>query len=1082
MKKQILLTMLLAWTMPFFLKAQCTPPDLTVEIRPGFEFTTFLSCNNATLILEANSLSIGTTFQWVKQPNTTTIISTFQTLTISEIGTYTVTGIALDGCKATASINVIKDLTPPANLNVIAACGGNTTALVASSSTSGTTFQWTGATAFATNPVTIAGTYTVTAKHPMTGCTTSLSTIFDPAIPLLTGISGSLSLCATGKTTLTATGGLPTDAYLWFKDGVIIPNIITQSLEVTQAGKYAVRITGAGGCMGIKEVTVTGGGPAINLGNDIAICSGTTTITAAPTGGTTPYGYKWSNNATIQSISVGAGTYSVTVTDANQCTATDEIKVTAGNGLLPPYVGTGIFCGCANVVAKARRQPAVVGTFFVWYDNPNRTGTPLSTQMSPEGDVGLLPSTTSKTVWAFEKLGDCYSEGSQVILTVFPIPTMTPSVPQTDIIACGSATISATPSKIGTLLEWWSTPNQTLGTKVADGATYTTTITQTLYVHEVKSESCGSGDILKCYGPPVTINVTINPVPQVIAGPDIAICNGVSTILTATPIGGTAPYAYKWSNNATTASITVATPNTYSVELTDKNNCKATDDVIVKSGAGFSFTFTKTDIKCYGDRTAKIVITPSISGSFKYSRDGGLNFQTSNIFDNLSAKKHVIVVKLVGSDCVSTQEIEITQPKEFEPTNKLKQISCHDANDGWIEITPVGGTAPYQYKMNGGSFQSNNTFGNLSAGFYTIQTKDANGCTYNFNTLKIVNPDVFKLTLDGVEQLRCNGYKDAHIYTRTWGGSGLEKYTVNNGATWQKSSNFGDLGAGTYIVFARDASGCFSNKETVVIKEPAPISYTTTKTDASCNGDDGKITFNLPTGGTAPYSYSVDECDFKASATFSNLKSGTHIVRVRDSKGCLSVKQSVKIEKSSAPTFSIEKYDITCGYSSNGIIAVVSVKGGLAPYKYSCDNGRTYQFSNSFTGNPAGTYSIVVKDSKGCISETVKVEIVNKCPYKNNNGNLVQAKPTQGLPVVMWQVTPNPAIDVVQIQVTSLSAREQEFVFFNMQGQPIKREKRSLVKGEQNIWFDCTEMQSGFYQIVTPGSISHYLAMRFLKM
>ena len=155
--------------------------------------------------------------------------------------------------------------------------------------------------------------------------------------------------------------------------------------------------------MGTKEVTVTGTGPSVNLGADVSICGGTTTITAAPTGGATPYTYLWSNNATTPAITVGAGTYSVTVTDANQCTASDAVVVTVGNNLSAPYVGMGTFCGCGQVVAKARRQPAVAGKMFVWYDNPNRTGTPLASTMSPEGDVSLLSSTTSRTVWAFEK-------------------------------------------------------------------------------------------------------------------------------------------------------------------------------------------------------------------------------------------------------------------------------------------------------------------------------------------------------------------------------------------------------------------------------------------------------------------------------------------------------------------------------------------------------------------------------------------------------------------------------------------------------------------------------------------------------
>lgn len=1141
-----------------------TKPTVSIITQPS---SGTLTCGATTVFLEA--VTNNAFIQWSTN-------ATNATISVSTPETYTVTAThPLTGCTEMASYTVTQDLSKPENVKIITACNGTDAALVASSTTPSTTFNWdkgiqpppngTVGTAFATNPINLSGTYTVTVTLPATGCTTVVSKIVGITNLQPANISGNLSLCGSPSTMLTAIGGTATDAYLWSKGGVIIPNVISSSIEVTQAGIYSVRITGEGGCMGTKEVEVKGSTLSVSLGDDKPICgTGTVELKPVVTGGTAT-NYLWSNGKTDPTIIVGAGTYSVTVSNANNCGASDEIIVSSSTVLPTPYVGTGTFCGCGQVVAKARRQPSVAGKIFVWYDNPDRTGTPLPSTMSPEEDVSLLASTTSRTVWAFEKEGDCYSVGAQVVLTVFPIPPIAPSVSGTDVRGCGSATVTVKPSASGHTAELWSTANQTPGTQLVLGAdgSYTTSVSQTVFAHEIQSTTCGSGDVLRCYGPATTIVLIVYPVPTVIAGADVSICTGGSTILTTTAIGGTAPYTYSWSNGATTASTTVSEAKKYIVDITDANGCKATDDVIVKNGAGFTFTYTKTDIKCYGDRNGIILITPSMAGNFKYSRNGGTDFQTSPIFDYLLAKSYNIVVKLVGSDCVSTQTIEIKQPDELKPTLKMNQITCNNANNGLLIVNPVGGTAPYQYKLNNGDFQADNAFINLREGIYDIKVKDANGCIYNFENLKITNPRPLKLTFDLIEHLRCNGYTDGKIHTRSTGGSGYEKYTVDNGATFQKSPNFSGLAAGTYIVFAKDWLGCESNKETVVLKQPDAIGFTTIKMDASCyESRDGKITITA-TGGKNPLYYSADEGDnWQLSNMFSNLKARTYIIRVRDANGCLSPKQSVKIEqpsaisfkttqtdasclvyndgtlkvsdikggsgspykyskdngatwqsdnnftglkpavyrvrvkdskgcishscdvtieKSSAPTFSIIKEDISCGHQANGVMAITKVRGGTSPYKYSIDGGANYQTSNSFTAQRAGKYVIIVKDFKGCLSNTEEVTIVNKCPYRNT-GSLIQVKPTQLIPVVMWKVTPNPTSDVIQVSVTSLTEREQEFVFFNMYGQPLKTEKRSLVKGEQNIIFDCTEMPSGFYQVTTTGSYSRNLIMRFLKM
>jgi hypothetical protein len=1006
------LVLALAITFSFVINAQtpCDPansPNLTADIVPAFNSTTYLSCANTELILRASSTTNGTAFEWVKQPNTT-VLSVNPNFTVTEVGTYSVTAIGTNGCKTSKNIEVTKNIDVPANLTIISACNGAAVALVANSTTNATTFQWIGGNPFATNPVTTQGTYTVVATHPFTNCTASLSRTINPANPLPVDITGNLSLCGAGSSTvLTAVGGTPNDAYFWTFNGNTIPNQVSSTLTVTETGKYGLRINGPGGCFGTKEVDVTGG--------------------AATT----------------------------------------------------PTVPTNTVCGCKQAVATA----LTTGTpkTFLWYEANDRSSRLLKEQTNVLESTYL--SEASGTVYVFIKDGDCYSAGAPVKFNILPVPNITPSVSAANIVttpqgrkveACGKADITASASSTGTTIEWWSTPNQEAGTRLAEGTSFSSSTSRVVYVHEVKTDVC-DGSTIKCYGPPVVLDIIINPVPTVSlgsdvstcstspitltpsvsggtpsynyawsngstnstinvstsgtykitvtdskgctaidevvvtngsgitvnAGNDVTICGTSNVTLSASATGGNGAYTYKWSNGATTQSITTSSTGIFKVTVTDGNGCSGTDEVEVKTGSGFAFSVSKSDIKCHGEKNGKITATVSNSGTYEYSING-TTFQPSNVFDNLAAKTYTVSVRLKGTTCVSTQSIEIKEPQPLRSTVKIFDISCNDET-GKIVVTATGGTALYTYKLDNGTFGSSNTFSDLKKGKYTITVKDANGCTDPNYNLRITNSEPLKLILQYKENTSCNA-KDGKIYLRAYGGSGNETYTIDNGKTFSKISNFKNLEAGTYICYAKDANGCLSNKLTINITQQVI-------------------------------------------------------------------------------TFSTFKIDITCGHKANGVIVVYG-RGNCWGYQYSCDGGKTYQWYNFFYGLAAGKYSIVVKDNKGCISAPTIVEIINKCNVKplGRLAAVENTTPTQFIPVVMWQAAPNPVVDVVEVKVSSLTEREQEFVFFNVNGQPMKREKRRLEKGEQKVQFDCSQMPSGLYQIVTPGTVSKTIDIRFIKM
>ena len=159
-----------------------------------------------------------------------------------------------------------------------------------------------------------------------------------------------------------------------------------------------------------------------------------------------------------------------------------------GNDVPPsPYVGEHhAFCGCQSVTAKAQHRDAfyqaLPNKVFEWYDNPNHTGTPLTSRM--DGNISLFNSDKSQTVYVFEVENGCYSPPSQVELTAFPLPTAYPHVFQgnaellnfTSIRSCESVVLTATPNLSNGVLTWYATPNRSQ--LLTTGLTYTATSSQ----------------------------------------------------------------------------------------------------------------------------------------------------------------------------------------------------------------------------------------------------------------------------------------------------------------------------------------------------------------------------------------------------------------------------------------------------------------------------------------------------------------------------------------------------------------------------------------------------------------------------
>jgi hypothetical protein len=319
-----------------------------------------------------------------------------------------------------------------------------------------------------------------------------------------------------------------------------------------------------------------------------------------------------------------------------------------------------------------------------------------------------------------------------------------------------------------------------------------------------------------------------------------------------------------------------------------------------------------------------------------------------------------------ASGCIAIKKDTLDNGAPPVVTAVIAATTC-GFNNGVITLTASGGTAPYQYSINGTGFQSGNVFTGLAPGNYTLYVSDNISC-YSTITATVTakqRPTVTAYTVSAT----CNN-NDGMIFAT--GSSGTAPYQFSiDGTVFQSNTVFTGLGAGFYTVTIKDSGGCLNTTGVSVINTGGP-SIVTTVVSAKCGNANGSITVTA-TGGTAPYQYSLDGLIFQVSNLFSGLLPGTYTVTVKDVNGCLNTKTVLVGNINGPQVLTAVIVNASCGLNNGAITA--SASGGTIPLQYSI-NGITYQLSTIFNNIVAGNYILYVKDANGCI-KTLPVTVLN---------------------------------------------------------------------------------------------------------
>nr|WP_199000327.1 T9SS type A sorting domain-containing protein [Flavobacterium sp. ASV13] len=763
--------------------------------------------------------------------------------------------------------------------------------------------------------------------------TSSARTLTIPVI--IAGASQTNIACnggATGIATVTPTGGTAPYTYLWSN------NETSATISGLTAGTYSVTIKDANQCEKIQSFTITE--PPVLIAtqgtvNNVSCYNGANgTATVNVTGGTGAgtYTYSWipSVGSTATVTGLAAGTYEVTVTDANSCTTTQTFLITQPPAFSITPSQTNILC---NGAATGSASVAVTGG----------TGN-YSYSWSPAVSSGATASALTAGTYTVTIKDDNLCQAIQTFTITEPTALTATQGPITNISCHGDATGSATvnvtggTSATGEYHYSWA-PSGGIGataTGLTAGA-YIVTITD--------DNSCTTTQNFNITEPAAALSATTASIP-------VSCFGGSNGSASVTVSGGTPLYTYQWAPlGGTTATITGRPAGDYTCTITDANGCKLIKNITIDTPAVLSATSTKTDVSCNGgvNGSATVTVTGG-TGDYHYSWSptGGAAATATG----LTAGTYTVTIT-DDNTCSITQNIIIDQPAALAATQSQTDVLCNGSATGTATVTVTGGTPNYSYTWSP-SVGNQATVTGLTAGVYNCLITDGKGCTLT-KTFVIAEPAVLSATQSQINATCSTGGQAAVNVT---GGSTPYTYSwTPSGATAAVATG---LAAGIHSVLIEDANGCKLTK-TFTIGTTNTLTAIQSQTDVLCNGSNTGSATVIPAGAPGPFTY-VWSPSVGNSATVNNLTAGNYAVTITSANGC-SIIKNFTITEPTALTVTPSQTNIACNGGVTGS-ATVNVTGGTGLYTYNwAPIGGT---AATASGLAAGTYVVTIKDANLC--------------------------------------------------------------------------------------------------------------------
>jgi len=897
-------------------------------------------------------------------------------------GTYTLSITDYNGCLAQSTATITQPVAPVSAVasSSPATCFGatNGTASAVGSGGTGTyTFLWMpGAMSGSTVAGLGAGTYTVTVTD-INGCTgTTTVIVAEPAqIILTTSTINSNCGAPSGQASVIVSGGIPSYTYLWSPSGGT-----AATATGLFASAYTVIVTDANGCTSTQWANVND-----NSGSSATIyaiinvsCNGGSdgSASASVVGGTGPFVYTWSPSGGSSSTATGlsAGSYNVTVVDANGCiaNATTSSDITEPPPIVIATTTTAVSCFAgANGTAAVTASGGTPGYTYQWMP------------MASAGSTVSGLSANTYTVEVTDANGCLQTSAFTIVQPATAVSVSTTAFPVscfagTNGSASGSAAGGTTPYSYSWL------PGSISGTTISAVAAGTYTITAT---DQNGCTATSSALVTQ----PIIVSFT--------TGSDNASCGTASGVAYIAASGGTPAYSYLWlpGGSVNDSAISLLT-GSYSVSITDNNGCTASTNVFVNNDPGPAATISSvTNVNCNGgsDGSATVgVAGGSVPFSYAWSPAGG----SAATAAGFSSGSYTVTVTDVNG-CISSDTAFITQPIPLVLSVNSVNVTCSAGNNGSATVVAFGGTPGYTYLwLPGGTGGS--SVSSLTAGTYTVQVTDTKGCTQQ-SVFSITEPTAVVASVSGSGNVSCFGGSNGTATVVASGGTPFYSYA------WAPSGGSSPvataLPAGSYTVTVSDINGCTGTTSVAITQPAMAVAATATSTAASCFGGANGTATALPSGGTPGYSYLWSPIGGTSSSA-TGLSNGNYSVLVTDVNGC-QTNASVSITEPAVVSGSLFIVNPSCGLSNGLIVSMIS--GGTGPYTYLWTPGAGVTANISGVG--PGAYSLQVTDNAGCVSTypatltniagpAVSVPVVTNVSCNGGNNGTATANILSGTP------------------------------------------------------------------------------------
>ena len=807
-------------------------------------------------------------------------------------GTYTVSVTDANGCApATGSITINAAAQPnQANAGAdLVGCVGNFPIALNGSVTNATSGDWSGGSGSFSGAWPNVG-YTPSATDIQNnGVTLTLTTAGNTNCPAANdqvfinipnsfataAISATDALCnGANNGTATFSPATPGFSYVWNT----IPVQSGSTATGLGAGNYSVTASDSYGC----DITLN---TTVDEPNAITLVSltvvdescagfGNGTITAVASGGTQPYNYSWSNGASGAVLSAGAGTYTVTITDANGCTpATGTATINAA--AQPNQVNAGPdVVGCVGSFPIALNGSVVNATGGSWSGgNGSFSGTWPNVNYDPSsidlgnGGVTLTLTTTGNS--------NCPAVSDQIYINL-PNSFANLAISSTNATCYGSTTgtASVTPNDPSFNYQWNDPASQTTANATnLPAGTWDVVVTDAFGCTATQSAVITQPAAMSLLG--------LTVVDESCAG----FGNGsISSSVT----GGTQPYYYTWSNGASIASITAAA-GTYSVSITDANGCTPATGTATINATG-----QPNQVNAGPDLVGCLNSYPiALQGSVTNATGGvwsggagtilapGVSTQYMPSTGEIAAGGVTLTLTTTGNTTCPpvSDDVFIALSNAFlSAALSTTNVDCYNNGNGSIAFTPdVAGNS---YLWNDALAQTTPTASNLGPGSYTVIVTDALGCDTTL-TASVTQPAQLVITNLATTNVTCHNGTNGTANVQVSGG--VQAYTIN-WSTGQNGATVVALPAGNLDVTVTDANGCTA-QASGVITQPQAIVLTAQVPDTVCVNVPTTLTAQA-TGGTGTITYNWGSLGTGSPITVSFSASQNVQVSVSDQNGC----------------------------------------------------------------------------------------------------------------------------------------------------------------------------------------------------